>query len=105
MIEIGPFRLDEPARALRLGEREIALQPRVFDLLTYLVKNRERVVSKDELLDNLWAGVTVTDNSIQRAVSSLRTFAIGALALSKARASASEAPASVQSSRVSSTME
>jgi len=73
MLEIGPFHLDEPARALRLADREIALQPRVFDLLTYLVKNRDRVISKDELLDNLWPGVTVTDNSLQRAVSSLRT--------------------------------
>src|SRR5690348_7453524 len=72
MFEIGPFQLDESARVLRLAEREIALQPRVFDLLTYLVRNRARVVSKDELLDKLWPGVTVTDNSLQRAVSSLR---------------------------------
>lgn len=72
MFEIGPFQLDESARVLRLAEREIALQPRVFDLLTYLVHNRARVVSKDELLDKLWPGVTVTDNSLQRAVSSLR---------------------------------
>ena len=47
------------------------LQPRVFDLLVYLVRNRARVVSKDELLDALWPGVTVTDNSLQRAVSTL----------------------------------
>ncbi|MBX3533760.1 MAG: transcriptional regulator [Xanthobacteraceae bacterium] len=72
MFEIGPFVLDEPARVLRLDKREIALQPRVFDLLAYLVRNRERVVSKDELLDAVWPGVTVTDNSLQRAVSSLR---------------------------------
>ena len=72
MFEIGPFQLDESARVLRLAEREIALQPRVFDLLTYLVRNRARVVSKDELLDKLWPDVTVTDNSLQRAVSNLR---------------------------------
>ena len=71
-FEFGPFRLDEPARVLRLEERELPLQPRVFDLLVYLVRSRERVVSKDELLDTLWPGVTVTDNSLQRAVSTLR---------------------------------
>jgi len=71
-FEFGPFRLDEPARVLRLEERELLLQPRVFDLLVYLVHSRARVVSKDELLDTLWPGVTVTDNSLQRAVSTLR---------------------------------
>jgi DNA-binding winged helix-turn-helix (wHTH) protein len=71
-FDFGPFRLDEPARVLRLHEREVALQPRAFDLLVYLVRSRDRVVSKDELLDRLWPGVTVTDNSLQRAVSKLR---------------------------------
>lgn len=71
-FEFGPFLLDEPARALRLRQRELTLQPRVFDLLVYLVRSRERVVSKDELLDALWPGVTVTDNSLQRAISTLR---------------------------------
>ena len=72
-FEFGPFLLDEPGRALRLAGREVPLQPRVFDLLVFLVHNRHRVVSKDELLDTLWSGVTVTDNSLQRAVSTLRS--------------------------------
>jgi DNA-binding winged helix-turn-helix (wHTH) protein len=72
-FEFGAFRLDEPGRVLRLAEREVPLQPRVFDLLAYLIRNRERVVSKDELLDTLWPDVTVTENSLQRAVSTLRT--------------------------------
>jgi len=71
-FEFGPFQLDEPGRVLRLAEREVPLQPRVFDLLVYLVRSRARVVAKDELLDALWPGVTVTDNSLQRAVSTLR---------------------------------
>ncbi len=71
-FEFGPFKLDEPGRALRLAGREIPLQPRVFDLLVYLMRNRERVVSKDELFDALWPDVTVTEGSLQRAVSTLR---------------------------------
>jgi len=49
------------------------LQPRVFDLLVYLIHSRTRVVSKDELLSTLWPGVTVTESSLQRAVSMLRS--------------------------------
>jgi DNA-binding winged helix-turn-helix (wHTH) protein len=74
MLKFGPFELDEPRRALRLQGRELSLQPRIFDLLIYLINSRTRVVSKDELLDAVWGGVTVTDNSLQRAVSTLRTI-------------------------------
>ncbi len=52
--------------------REIRLQPRVFDLLCYLVRHRERVVGKDELLDALWPGTIVVDNALQRVVSLAR---------------------------------
>lgn len=54
---------------MRLDGREIPLQPLVFDLLLYLVENCDRVVSKEELLDTLWPGVVVTENSLQRAIS------------------------------------
>lgn len=71
-LSFGRFALDESARALRLDGQERALQPLVFDLLVYLVRHRERVVSKDELLTALWSGAIVTDGSLQRAVSLLR---------------------------------
>lgn len=71
-FDFGPFRLDEAGRMLLLSGHEMPLQPRVFDLLVYLINSRARVVSKDELLDALWPGVTVTENSLQRAVSTLR---------------------------------
>jgi DNA-binding winged helix-turn-helix (wHTH) protein len=71
-FEFGPFKLDETGRALRRGAHEIQLQPRAFDLLVHLVRNRARVVPKDELLEAIWPGVTVTDNSLQRAVSLIR---------------------------------
>lgn len=71
-FEFGRFQLDESARALHLEGREVALQPRVFDLLCYLVRHRERVVPKDELMDALWPDLTVTESSLQRAVSLAR---------------------------------
>ncbi|MBR0756219.1 winged helix-turn-helix domain-containing protein [Bradyrhizobium jicamae] len=72
-LRFGLFELDEASRALTCARKEISLQPRVFDLLVYLAKHRDRVVTKDELLDAIWPHVTVTDNSLQRAVSILRT--------------------------------
>lgn len=68
----GRFALDEPARSLRLDGTERPLQPLVFDLLVYLIRQRERVVPKDELLEKLWDGASVTDGSLQRAISLLR---------------------------------
>lgn len=66
------FEIDEPRRELRAGAHVVALQPRVFDLLVYLARNRDRVVPKDELLDEVWSDVVVADGSLQRAVSLLR---------------------------------
>lgn len=71
-FEFGPFKLDEAGRVVTCARQEIPLQPRVFDLLVYLVHNRGRLVSKDELLEAVWPSVIVTDNSLQRAVSALR---------------------------------
>ena len=70
----GRFELDESKRELRLGARVMEMQPRVFDLLVYLVRNQERVVPKEELLSAIWPEVIVTDSSIMRAVSLVRTI-------------------------------
>jgi DNA-binding winged helix-turn-helix (wHTH) protein len=69
----GKFELDENARELRLDGTEIPLQPRVFDLLTLLYRNRHRVVSKDELMNALWPDVVVGEGSLQRAISLARS--------------------------------
>src|SRR4051812_24425128 len=74
IFRFARFELDEGTRELRLGVRTMVLQPRVFDLLVYLVRNHERVVPKDELLTAIWPEVIVTDSSIMRAVSLIRTI-------------------------------
>ena len=73
IFRFGRFELDEATRELRLGVRALELQPRTFDLLVYLVRHHDRVVSKDELLSALWPDVIVTDSSIMRAVSLIRS--------------------------------
>jgi DNA-binding winged helix-turn-helix (wHTH) protein len=73
IYQFSAFEIDEEKRELRLNGREIALQPRVFDLLLYLVRNRDRVVGKEELLDALWADVIVGDAALQRGISLARS--------------------------------
>jgi DNA-binding winged helix-turn-helix (wHTH) protein/ATP/maltotriose-dependent transcriptional regulator MalT len=68
----GGFELDEQARELRLNGTDLVLQPRVLDLLFYLVRNRERVVSNEELLGALWRDAHVGEGSLHRAVSLAR---------------------------------
>ena len=70
--KFGDFVLDEASRSLLFRDQLQDVQPRVFDLLCYLVKNAGRVVPKDELLDKLWPDVIVTDSSLQRAASLAR---------------------------------
>src|SRR5262245_14921668 len=68
----GDFELDEAGRNLALRGQGLNLQPKVFDLLAYLVRHAGRVVSKHELMEHLWADTHVSEASLQRAVSVLR---------------------------------
>lgn len=65
--------IDEDRRELRSGAQAVAPQPKVFELLVYLARHRERVVPKAELLDAIWPGVVVTEASLQRAISLARS--------------------------------
>jgi DNA-binding winged helix-turn-helix (wHTH) protein len=56
--------LDTDRRELRRGGAIVAVPPKVFDLLHYLVSNRERVVSKDELISTVWDARIVSDAAI-----------------------------------------
>lgn len=68
----GAFTLDTSARRLAHGDKQLDLQPKAFDVLVYLLRNPDRVVSKSELFDNVWAGRVVTENVLSRVVSVLR---------------------------------
>lgn len=61
-LRFGNFSLDLARCSLQQGEREIPLRPKAFDVLRHLAENPGRLVSKDELMKTVWAGVVVTDN-------------------------------------------
>ena len=56
--------LDTERYQLSLLDKPVSIEPLVFDLLVYLVENRDRVVTREELLDNLWQGKVVTDSAL-----------------------------------------
>jgi pimeloyl-ACP methyl ester carboxylesterase/DNA-binding winged helix-turn-helix (wHTH) protein len=64
--------LDPERRELRRGAEAVAVEPQVFDLLVYLVQNRERVVSKDDLIDAVWGGRIVSDSTLTSRINAAR---------------------------------
>jgi DNA-binding winged helix-turn-helix (wHTH) protein len=66
--EFGPFRLDVASFELRRDGVRVPLERRVFDLLLYLIRHRERVVASEELLAKVWQGTVVTRASLARAI-------------------------------------
>jgi len=58
-------------QASRAGVR-LDIEPKSFKVLVYLIENRERVVSKDELIEKVWSGTAVTDNALTRVIAQLR---------------------------------
>jgi pimeloyl-ACP methyl ester carboxylesterase len=66
------YSLDLERRELRRGAELIALEPQVFDLLVYLVQNRERVVSKDDLIAAVWGGRIVSESTLTSRINAAR---------------------------------
>jgi DNA-binding winged helix-turn-helix (wHTH) protein len=70
------FVLDANRRELRQGDGLVAVEPQVFDLLEYLIRARNRVVSRDDLLSVVWQGRIVSEATLSSRVNSARA-AIG----------------------------
>ena len=66
------FELDPARRSLARNGNQITLSPKAFEVLTYLVMNSGRVVTKDELLKAVWPQSFVEENNLTQHISSLR---------------------------------
>ena len=64
--------LDTDRRELRRGSEPVAVEPQVFDLLIYLVQNRDRVVTKDDLIASIWDGRIVSESTLTSRINAAR---------------------------------
>ena len=64
--------LDIGRRELTRAGDPVALEPQVFDLLVYVIRNRERVVSKDDLIEAVWGGRIVSDSTLTTRINAMR---------------------------------
>jgi adenylate cyclase len=72
MFRFEGYTLDIARNALRSADREVALRPKSFELLRFLVENPDRVVTKEELLKAIWPNVIVTDQALTQCVGEVR---------------------------------
>ncbi|HEY0432172.1 MAG TPA: transcriptional regulator, partial [Pyrinomonadaceae bacterium] len=72
LYEFGPFRLDASERLLtRAGER-VPLTEKAFDTLAALVRRGSRLVSKEELIAEVWPDAFVEENNLDKSISAIR---------------------------------
>jgi TolB-like protein len=64
--------LDTQRREVRRGSALVPVEPQVFDLLEYLIRNRERVVSKDDLFASIWDGRIVSESALSTRINAAR---------------------------------
>lgn len=72
IYEFDAYVLDVDRRELRRAGELIAIEPQVFDLLAYLLRHRDRVLTKDEILDSVWSGRVVSESTLTSRINSAR---------------------------------
>ena len=84
LYQFDDYCVDIGSRELRRGNAMIEIEPQVFDLLVYLIKHREKVVSKEELFDAIWGGRTVSESALTSRINAAR-HAVGDTGTSQIR--------------------
>src|SRR5215813_10384585 len=72
LFSFKDFALDGERRELRARGTIVPIEPQVFDLLVYLIQNRDRVVSKDDLIASVWGGRIVSDSTLDSRINAVR---------------------------------
>lgn len=76
IYQFEDYSLDIDRQELRRGSELVDVEPQVLDLLQYLIRNRERVVSKDDLIEHVWHGRIVSESTLTSRITTAR-HAIG----------------------------
>jgi TolB-like protein len=72
LLTFGNYDLDTKLFALRRDGQPCQVEPQVFNLLVYLAQHRDRIVTRQELLDELWAGKVVTESTLSSCIKAAR---------------------------------
>ncbi|HEX7831940.1 MAG TPA: winged helix-turn-helix domain-containing protein [Thermoanaerobaculia bacterium] len=72
MFRFGEFELDLDRYELRRGGEVVKAEPRILEVLNYLITQRERVVTKEELLDTIWKDVHVSESALTTTIRDAR---------------------------------
>src|SRR6185437_6905889 len=72
VFRFDDYVIDAERRELRGATELVALEPQVFDLLLYLVRNRDRVVSKDDMIQEVWGGRIISDSTLTTRLNAAR---------------------------------
>src|SRR5215831_16937784 len=68
----GDYQCDAAKYELRRAGEPVAMEPKAFNVLVYLIAQRDRVVAKAELLDQFWSGIFVSDAALTRCLARVR---------------------------------
>ena len=71
-FRFADFEIDAGQQELRRGDEVVHIEPQVFDLLVHLVRNRGRIVSKDELIETIWNGRIVSEAALSSRINAAR---------------------------------
>jgi DNA-binding winged helix-turn-helix (wHTH) protein len=72
LFQFDYFSIDADRRELKGSEGVVHVEPQVFDLLLHFVRNTDRVISKDELIETVWKGRIVSDAALNSRINSAR---------------------------------
>src|ERR1700759_399434 len=72
ILSFGDYEIDVERRELKCAKTPVHVEPQVFDLLVYLVRNRDHVVSKDDLIASVWGGRIVSDSTLTSRINAAR---------------------------------
>src|SRR5262245_9294808 len=72
MFTINGCSIDTDAYEIRRDGSVIPVEPQVFDLLVQLLENRDRVVTKDEIIERIWHGRAVSETALSSRIKAVR---------------------------------
>ena len=72
IYQFNDFTLDTESYGLERDGEVLAVEPQVFSLLQFLIENRTRVITKDEIIEHVWDGRIVSDAAITSAINLVR---------------------------------